>query len=307
MAASQLKQLLDGTNASPSTSDAAEALRLLRTSNTNRPSLVLHLGDLALSNYRPTCIEYWHITADICRAASECGELEIAESMLDRIMHQFPKTSRTEMLNGISHEAKGEFNTAMNLYMQVIEREPMSPVIYKRQVAILKSKLKLPEAVAFINYYLSLYANDVEAWAELCALSLRLGRLSHALFAASELIINDPGNHAYHTLLADVYFTSGPTAHNLYKARAHYLASVNAWKKGNLRALYGIWLTCTMLIDANMVQHDEHPNQTAILLSHSKAAITTVYMSVQGRHQEQHHDHVHALLEQNIVVNTDVT
>lgn len=303
MAASRVNEILQ-RDKSPSKSDAALVLDILRNSNLHRPALVLQLGDLALSTYGPTYREYWDIAAAICRAAFECGEVEIAEAMLRRIMRQFPKSSRTHMLNGIYSEMKGAYNRAMSIYIRAIDEQPMSPHLYKRQVAVLKSELKFSEAAALLNYYLSMYSNDTDSWAELCALCLRLGRLSHALFAASELAIHDHANHAYHTLLADVYITCGTTTHNLNMARSHYVASVNARTHGNLRALYGIWLTCNMLLDGDMIPDQHQRNECDKLLSHAKAAISAVYMSAQNSNRHQNHEHVHDLLKESIDAHT---
>lgn len=152
----------------------------------------------------------------------------------------------------------------------------MAPTAYKRQVAVLKSEMKTPEAVSMLNYYLSFYPNDADAWAELCALCLSLGRLSHALFAASELVVNDPRNHAYLTLTADVYMTC-QGKENFLHAREYYAASLMARKYGNLRALYGLWLACSLLSDNELLDKEEEISRNCKLLEKAKKGVMAIY------------------------------
>lgn len=277
MAASELNALVRNCRSSRKMRGAHQVLDLLRRSQLHRPSLVLEFGGAALTNFSTETHQYWNIVADISRAACESGEMEIATSYLEKLKARFPKSPRCSVLQGLFHEAQGAFARAQKLYMTSISADPTLPLVYKRQVAVLKSENKMSEAIAFLNYYLSLYCDDLEAWSELCALCLRIGRLSHALFAAHELVTSDSGNFAHHILVADVYMTCGG-AKNLSCAQVHYATSLNLRKTGNLRALYGLWLSSKLILSGST----EDQRQTRIsqrLLDHATLGITCIYRS----------------------------
>lgn len=291
MAASQLEKLVKGErNGSWSISFSDRIVKLLRYSSLNQPWILLQHGKRALAKYGVTNRDYWDTLSEMCRAASECGERHTAEKILFRIEQRFPNSLRCRVLKAEMLEAQGRRSEAMDLYIQVVATQPTSPIAYKRQIAVLKSELRWSEAVALTNHYLSIYAQDAEAWTELCAMSLRLGRLSHALFAASELIVNEPQNYANHLLLAEIYKTMAPTKHNLQMALVHYVTSANQRKTGNLRALYGIWLTSTLLINSCSVEDDSSLGRLFNIQSHAQAAVNAVYVSATCR--QQSHDHV---------------
>lgn len=277
MAEARLRTLLGPpSEKSLAPSVGKKVLTLLQDSRLPRPDLVLQLGSIVLSRLSETGREYWDITAQLCAAASELGEYEIMDSLFARIIARFPHSARSFVLLGGAHEAKSRWSEAMDTYITVIKEDQMVPAVYKRQVAVLKSEMKLPEAVSLLNYYISLYSGDVDGWAELCSLCLSLGRLSHALFAASELVMNDPGNHAFQTLAADVYMTCGGKE-NVIKAREHYACSLIARKQGNLRALYGMWLACSKLLDNGLLKNEDEITRNDKLLGTAKAGIAAVY------------------------------
>lgn len=264
-----------------------EIIRLLRASSLNRPWAVLRSGKNALITHKKTNQDYWEILSDMCRAASECGDFQTVERLLRYLCNQFPSSPRCEVLHGLLLESQGKRMDAMGKYMNVVEKQPLSPNAYKRQIAIMKSECKWSEAIALVNFYLSIYTQDMEAWSELCALSLRLGRLSHALFAASELVMNDEGNYTYHLLLADVYMTCKPTTHFIKMAQSHYTKSATLRKRGNLRALYGIWLTCTALFN-RVNSNDDESSHLLQIQNHTVSAIQAVYKST-TYYQNYHH------------------
>lgn len=304
-AAWQVDQLAFDTNESISYSH--DFLQLLRSSLLRRPWAVLQNGRRVLKGYGSKSEEYWEAAADMCRAALEVGELATARRILDRIGDKFGTARvRVKLLSGQLLESQGRSSQAMDVYIQTISEAPLSPVAYKRQVAVLKSDMKWNEAIALLNYYLTIYGDDVEAWAELCALALRVARFAHALFAASELVAQDGSNYAHHLLLADVYMTCTRTVQNVSSAHQHYVASAGIRTRGNLRALYGVWLTSSLLLlpssDTNNSNiSNEGCNDAASTErltkthAHSKKAIVAVYQSEPCAHTD--HSHVNRMLE----------
>lgn len=256
--------------------EAKEALALLRTSNLYRPDLVLWLGDAATSQLRPRSIEYWDVQEQICNAAAVLREWDILKSISKRIYDRFPTSFRMRLLFGRRREALSLWPDALKTYVEIIADDPMCQLAYKRQVAVLKSQHKLQEAIAMLNYYLGHFGTDAEAWAELAVLCLEQTRISHALYAANELVLIDPNNHASQTLVADIYMTAGEKE-DMILARKHYAASLSLRKKKkNLRALYGVWLASSVLESHFKLPEDEQALNQQIL-EWSKKAIAGVY------------------------------
>lgn len=277
MAARELNKLVQApTWKAPSATTAGSILSLIREARLPRSDLVLQLGDHALSRMSARTRAYWDVLAQICGAAGEGGEYEVMDSTFAKIIARFPHSPRAFILLGRAHEVKGKFQEAMDTYIGVLKEEPMVPAAYKRQVAVLKSEEKLPAAVSMLNYYLSLYSDDTDAWAELCSLCLALGRFTHAVFAANELVVADPGNHAYQTLAGDVYMTCGGED-NLIRAREHYASSLMARKYGNLRALFGLFLACSRLLDNGVLSSEQDTRRNDRLLVVAQEGIRAVY------------------------------
>lgn len=214
------------------------------------------------------------------QAAAQKNEHEILQTTVSQIASRFSNSPRAKTLRALTLEAIGRWSDAMDAYIAVIQEEPMAPIAYKRQVAVLKSQMKRPEAIALLNYYLSQYSDDHDAWAELCALCLDIGRFAHAVFAANELVLLDPANHAYHTLAGDVYMTCGGRT-NLVRAREHYAASLNVRTHANLRALFGLWLACSRLMDNRLLSGEEAAKNEQ-LLAVAQKGIRAVYAKLRN-------------------------
>ncbi len=279
MAASKLRALVPVTSGGDRNQRGAkDALRLLRESHLYRPDLVLWLRDVASGQLRPRSVEYWDVQEQICTAAAEQGEWELLKSVSKRIYEKFPSSFRTRLMFGRRREALSLWPDALKTYMELVADDPMCRLAYKRQVAVLKSQQKVPEAIAMLNYYLSHFGTDGEAWAELAVLCLEQTRISHALYAANELVLIDPNNHASHTLVADIYMTAGDKE-EVVLARKHYAASLSARKKKNLRALYGMWLAASVL-DQNYELSTEEQVHNLKMLNWAKEAISGTYLEL---------------------------
>lgn len=241
---------MESTLANSTTVEAANALSVIRRAPLFRPDVVLELGYLARRLYSAKSLLYWDITEEIAIAAADRGKWDILQNAITEISNRFPKSWRLGMLIGRREESKCLWNSAIKIYMGIVDRNPLSRIAYKRQVAVLKSQCKIQEAIALLNYYLTLFSRDLEAWAELCSLCLSRGRLEHAIFAANELILHSPMDYAAHIVVADVYMTIGGDE-NVFCARKHYATSLLCKKRSNMRALYGMWLAAATLSRSN--------------------------------------------------------
>lgn len=249
--------------------------------------------------------EYWHVLTHMVRAAGEVGQLTIAHRLLHRASTTFPGSVRHDVLHGMLHEAAGRPSLAIDAYIRAVSADALhGGAAYKRQVAALKMQGKVSEAATLLNYYLHLFGRDAEAWVELVGLSLRLGRVAHALFASAELVLMDPGNYAYHILAADVYMTCSPSMHNVGMAQTHYISALNCSRRNNLRALYGIWLSTKLLLqqegprgghdddDEDSASKDEaqrEREQNERLQAQTRHAVMAIYTSNHCRKQDIRH------------------
>jgi tetratricopeptide (TPR) repeat protein len=229
---------------------AATILAVIRAAPLYRPDVVLLVGSAARRATSLLAPAHWDFAEQVALSAADVGQWDLYDEIVNEIDARFPESRRLQVIRGIAAEAKCEWQNAMSIYRSVAEPDSTQPHVYKRQVAVLKSEKKLPEAIAYLNYYLESFAGDREAWAELCDLCLRCGRFSHALFAANEVLITQPNNHASHLLVADVYMTIGE-ADALLAARRHYAASFARKSGGNLRALYGLWVSAVSIRGEN--------------------------------------------------------
>lgn len=275
MAAAALDSHL-ASSTSPTPSVAATALSLISDARLYRPRTVLRLADAVLLAHPPSTRPFWHAVEQLALAAYQVFDSPTAAHFVRRILNRFPNSSRAKLLQAIGHEAHCKWVDAAHAYIRIIHADPLFQPAYKRQVALFKSQLKLPEAAALLHDYLDKFTTDFDAWAELCALDLQLGRFAHAIYAANELLLLDPHNHAAHIVVADVYATLGGVQ-NLCLARKHYAASLSMRAAPNLRALYALWLVCATLLDGRLLKDDRQLQITLRLFRVARKGITAVY------------------------------
>lgn len=274
MAEAELRAQLSGAAGSEvSGSLAARILAHLRASRLPRGDLVLRHGASALSYLGPSTREWWDAAAQICLWAGSAGDFPRMSGLVDRIVGRFPHSARAFVLVGLRDEARGRWGEAMRRYMEVTAKVPLAAGVYKRQVAVLKSEGRQGEAVALLSYYVTMFGEDRDAWAELCAMALGLGRLGHAAFAANELVVLEGGDHAAHCLVAEVYMTAGGVE-AVRLARGHYAGSLMRRKRGNVRGLFGLWLACARLEGAG---DEEEEGKNEKLRGVAEAGLAKVY------------------------------
>jgi ER membrane protein complex subunit 2 len=246
-AAEYLGALLSGQNLSVvSGAIAVKVLALIRGAPLYRPDLVIALGSVARRSTSSLSLANWDFAEQIAVNAADMGRWDIYDRIVEEIGKMFPGSCRLQVLQGLAAEARCEWNNALHIYMNIVEKDATRADARKRQIAVLRSQKKVPEAIALLKHYLESFSTDQEAWAELCAMCLGCGRFSHALFAANEVLIAQPNSYTSHILVADVLMTIGGDE-NLLAARRHYAASIARKRKGNARALYGLWLAALEL------------------------------------------------------------
>ncbi|OSX73991.1 hypothetical protein BU14_0315s0001 [Porphyra umbilicalis] len=180
-------------------------------------------------------------------AAWEVGATAVGDAAAATLSAVFPGTPRLDRLLALRAEAVGDVAAAASTYRSAIAAAPATSAgAAKRQVALAKGAGRPAAAAALLRAYLATWATDVGAWEELGALAAAAGRADEAVFAAAEAFTLAPGGWARPTRLADAYYTAGG-GDALRRARVYYAVSLRARRRGNVRALVGLWLAASAL------------------------------------------------------------
>ena len=181
-------------------------------------------------------------------AALDVGRIEIAESCLPRLLTQFPGSNRVKRLGAMIKEAKGKYEEALIDYAEILKANPANFLAMKRKVAVYKALGDNKAAIIELHELIKVNAGDLSSWVELSELHLSLCDYTSAAFCVEEIILLNPVSAASHCRLAEIYYTMGGVT-NLINARKHYSTSLSfqTVRSGNLRALYGLLLTCRSL------------------------------------------------------------
>lgn len=189
--------------------------------------------------------ELWLVYEQVCTAALDCQRFDIAEDCIAALDIKFPKSIRVRRLQGMFHEAKEEFSEAEEEYKSILEKDETNMYARKRQVATLKARNKITEAIQKLNEYLKSFMTDYEAWNELCDLYLSQHDYSNAAFCLEELLMSNPHNHLFHQKYAEIRYTQGGND-NMELARSYFAQAVKL-NPNNLRALNGLFLSASNL------------------------------------------------------------
>lgn len=193
-------------------------------------------------------VELFGYYENIFTSALDYGDYTTADKYLQLLINKFPQSSRVKRLLGMGLESQGEYENALKLYDEILAETPTNLLVLKRKVAIFRAQGNMKLAVEALHDIVKLYQSDSSSWLELADIHLTLCDYNSAAFCLEEVILLNPTTAAYHTKLAEVLYTIGDVQ-NLIKARKHYSISLNlASFKCNTRALYGLAMTCKVLL-----------------------------------------------------------
>lgn len=224
-------------------------LKDLRKTKLRRPDVVLRFGDESLGR-RPNEIEELNLLEQISLAAMDLGEAGTLEKHIEKLSKRFPAQSscRMDRLRGMKLESEGKFQEALDIYTEVLKKNPANMLIMKRIACVHRQQGNLEKAVQQLHSILKLFSSDHTTWLELSEIHLGRCEYLEAAHCLEELVLLDPECAHFHARLADVYYSIGGQEH-LLSARRHYTLSLNRQSaKVNLRALYGLMATCRALL-----------------------------------------------------------
>lgn len=222
--------------------EGRDRLKKLRDEQQRRSEEVLELWDDFSTDF---CYklgdEVWMVYEQVCIAACDCGQIQLAEMCIDALQAQFPESYRVQKLLGMKFEAQEKFDIALEIYQEIKEAEPTNALIWKRIIALAKAQHNPQGAIKELNDYLKHFMSDYEAWLELSDLYLAEQDFGRAAFCMEELILSSPHNHLFHQRYAEIKYTQGG-ADSMEIARS-YFSQACRLNPTNMRALFGLFLS----------------------------------------------------------------
>ncbi|GMI01845.1 hypothetical protein TrLO_g3153 [Triparma laevis f. longispina] len=230
---------------------AKEKLNFLRDQKLRKPEEVMKLALPYLQTGSLHSEEDLAILEQLIIAAIDTGNLEVAESGVTKLESRFTDSSRVLRLRGLVYESASNYPAALELYQNLLAKNPSNLFAHKRIYAI--SKAQGVNVVPSLLSYLKENQGDVQGWYELADQYMALADWQGAAFALEECVLLDPLSSHLHTLLGECYYTlSNSTSPNVSKnftseplilmSRRHFSEALNL-KRGSVRALMGLALS----------------------------------------------------------------
>lgn len=179
-------------------------------------------------------------------------------------------------------EAKGEVEMAMGEYAEILKTDDMAVSAVKRQVALCRARGRPVEAVRRLSDYLETVCSDADAWLQLCALYLGMQMYKRAAFCVEELILINPMSYLYHLRYGEILYTVGAAdkgggTEQLRTARKYFAQALDLKPTGNLRAVYGLLLTCAALGPSTAGKSKGAKVDNAEVFGHAKGMLLGMY------------------------------
>jgi len=226
--------------------EARTILKKCRDDQTRDSDMVVSVWEeVLMDNCHRMGDEAWLVYEQVCTSALDCQKYDIAEHCIELLDQKFPSSLRVRRLQGMMYEAMADYDKAEEEYKSILKLDETNMYARKRQIAILKAKNKIPEAIQRLNEFLKEFMTDYESWQELADLYLSQFEYSSAAFCVEELIMSNPHNHLFHQKYAEIRYSQGGTE-NMEMARSYFAQAVKL-NSGNLRATYGLLLSASNL------------------------------------------------------------
>lgn len=229
-----------------------ELLKQFRDNNERNSQEVVQIWNRSINSNIDKLGKEKHVVLEqVCIAALDSFQLKVAEMCIKELYIEFPHSCRVQVLESMLYEADENFERALQILKSVIQQDCTNSSARKRKIAILKSLGKTSEAIKELTEHLKVFMADIEAWQELSELYLLEFDYSRAAFCIEELILHSPHNHLLHQRYADIKYSQGGLE-NMELARNYYYQSFKLNPK-NMRSLYGIYLTTSVMLTAQKV------------------------------------------------------
>lgn len=82
----------------------------------------------------------WNLREQYAIAALDHGEVGVAKEQLESLQKQFPGSVRVGRIQGMVHEAQGQWTEALKVYDELLSKDLANVAIMKRKVSLSKSQ-----------------------------------------------------------------------------------------------------------------------------------------------------------------------
>ncbi|GAA5988247.1 hypothetical protein JCM5350_007626 [Sporobolomyces pararoseus] len=206
-----------------STRSILDRLAEIRTSRVRAPPEVFELGQKLVESgwINKNSDQGWIVKEQLAVAALECGQLELASVLVDRLESEFPskESQRILSLKGMLLEGKGDLDGARRVYEQRLKEKETDTLIRKRLISLHLSVplspssrtdgLSRQEGIRLLVSYLDTFYIDAEAWLLLSKSYSELGFYEQALSAANHAVLLQPQNPFLLLWHAELVYTIG--------------------------------------------------------------------------------------------------
>jgi len=230
--------------------EARTILKKCREDQTRDSDMVVSVWEeVLMDNCHRMGDEAWLVYEQVCTSALDCQKYDVAEHCISLLDAQFPSSLRVRRLQGMMYEAMADYDKAEEEYKSILQLDQTNMYARKRQIAILKAKGRIPEAIQRLNDFLREFMTDYESWTELADLYLAQHDYSSAAFCVEELLMSNPHNHLFHQKYAEIRYSQGGND-NMELARSYFAQAVKL-NANNLRAHYGLFLSAANLASSS--------------------------------------------------------
>ncbi|GMT15202.1 hypothetical protein PFISCL1PPCAC_6499 [Pristionchus fissidentatus] len=246
--------------------EGREALKEWRDEHARRSEEVVELWEHVLSR-SPSSLadELCTVYEQVCISALDCARTDLAHECINALHKRFPGSARVLRLQAMFYEARSQWKTAEGIYEKLIAADETNTAYRKRRIAMLIGQGKRLESIKALNEHLESFITDSEAWLQLSELYLAESDYARAAHAMEEVLLAAPTNSIYLRRLADIRYTQGGQEH-LDIARAYYEQALK-FSPQDLRALYGVVLSCNTLLATGRITGDKKKEYTATAAS----------------------------------------
>jgi len=245
--------------------------------------------------------ERWMALEQIATAGMDTNRSDIVSACLELLYAEFGYESiRVRRLVAMKLETEDNWDDALELLDGIIEEDEANSAARKRKIAIYKNQGDNSKTIQELTRYLKVFMSDQEAWMELCDLYIQEQEYGKAAFCCEEVLLQNPHNHLYHQRQADIRYTWG--GYDQLELAKHYYSQAVKLAPSNLRALYGLLLTCSQLASSQKCSQGKRKEFLKVAMWSSKQ-ISSRYIASGATEETTQLDLVESLLGHLEIVN----
>lgn len=130
----------------------------------------------------------WNLYEQICIAALDNGDSKFANECILIMLKKFPDSSRVGRLVGMQNEQNGKYEAALEIYTDLLKKNPANLMVLKRKVCVFKAMGDAKREIEELNALLRQFPAEVASWLELGELYLSLSENSVSTLPIYRLI-----------------------------------------------------------------------------------------------------------------------